>query len=130
MLPQAWEDKKIEENMGNLSKPKMKLTFFLNTCFSLAFFVHMAFIGYGIRYPDTPSIKFYTKSFKEMEEFPISFKLCVSELANSHDRYKKFGYDSLWSFYKGIANDEGTWVGWSGHKDNSTITSVRGIGSF
>ena len=114
--------------MGKLSKPKLKLpAFFINTCFSFAFFVHVAFIGYGIIYPDTPSIKLYTKSFKEMDEFPISFKLCVSELTNSHNRYKRFGYDSIWSFYKGVANDEGKWVGWSGHKDNSTITSVRGI---
>ena len=105
-------------------KFKARLLFFINALFLFAFFVHVGYIGYGIKYPDTPSIKRYTKDFNELDEFPISFKLCVSELTNPHNRYQKFGYDSIWSFFKGRA-DDGVWVGWTGH-NNSTKRSVRG----
>lgn len=120
--------------MGKSKKIKLRLPVFINTLFLFAFFVHVTYIGYGIKFPDIPSVKLFTKSFNELDEFPISFKLCVTELENSHAQYQKFGYDDLWSFYKGnsmydksMANDEGRWVGWAGHKDNSTITSVKGV---
>ena len=114
------------KNIMRLFKLKLGLPLYLNTIFSFAFFVHVTFIAYGIKYPHTPSVKLFTKSFNDLDGFPISFKVCVRELTNQHDRYKKFGYDSVWAFYRGIANDEGTWVGWAGHEDNSSMTSVKG----
>ena len=59
-----------------------------------------------------------------LDEFPVSFQICVKEQTNSQDRYIKFGYDNIWSFYKGITDYDGVWVGWAGH--NSTKTSVKG----
>ena len=116
-----------------LFKLNLGLPLYINTFFSFAFFVHVTFIGYGIKYPHAPSVKLFTKNFNELDELPISFKVCVSELTNSHDRYKKFGYNNVWSFYrgnlryyKGKVNDERTWVGWAGHKNNSTVNSVKG----
>ena len=113
--------------MEILLKLKLGLPLFINTFFLFAFFVHVTFIGYRIKYPETPSVKVFTKSFNELDEFPMSFILCVSELKNSHDRYKKFGYDDIWSFYrgnlryyKGMAYDDSTLVGWAGN------TTVKG----
>ena len=115
--------------MGTLQKLKLRLPFFINSVFTLLFFVHATLIGYGIKNPDNPSIKHYTKDLNEMTSFPLNIDICVKELPNSHDRYSRFGYDTIWSFYKGITRDYGnsTWVGWAGQtKSNSTISNVEG----
>ena len=80
---------------------KSRLPLLVNTIFSLVFFVHVAIIGYGIKYPEDLSTKTYKK---ELNEFPVSFKICVKELVNSQDRYKKFGYQNIWSFYRGMTD--------------------------
>ena len=120
--------------MGRLQKKlRMRLPIFINAVFTLVFFVHAAFIAYGIKYPDQPSTKIYTKSLDEFDFFQLSFKLCVKEIGNINKRYKNFGYDSIWSFYKGSPYDyddiaDGIWVGWAGHsKNNSTLSTVKGM---
>ena len=113
--------------MKNILKLKSRLPIIINTVFTLVFFVHAAFIGYGIKYPDQPSTKLYSKDINELDVFPISFKLCVKELENPLERYRKVGYADVWDFYKGLTDSSGSWVGWSGNNTgNSERTSVEG----
>ena len=102
-------------------KKILRCPILMNFVFSLVLLVHVAFIGYRIKFPQHPSTKMYAKA---LDEFPVSFQICVKEQTNSQDRYIKFGYDNIWSFYKGITDYDGVWVGWAGH--NSTKTSVKG----
>ena len=116
-----------------LRKLRMRLPIFINAAFTLVFFVHAAFIAYGIKYPDQPSTKIYAKNLDEFDFFQLSFKLCVKEMGDINKRYKSLGYDSIWSFYKGSSYDyddiaNGIWVGWAGHsKNNSTLSTVKGM---
>ena len=112
--------------MTKILELKSRLPIMINSVFTLVFLVHAAFIGYGIKYPDHPSIKLYSKDVDELDEFPISFKFCVKELENPFERYKKVGYAHIWDFYKGLTDSSGSWVGWSGNKTGRTRTSVEG----
>ena len=116
-------------HMNKLRKFKTKLPLFINTVFALVFIFHTSLIGYENLYPDEPSTKTYTKDFSVFDFFPVNFKICVKEQTNSHDRYSKFGYDTIWDFYKGKgrAHENGTWLGWSGHSEsNSSLGNVEG----
>ena len=84
---------------------KSRLLPLVNAIFTLVFVVHASIIGYNIKYPEHVSITTYTKDLKDMEEFPVSFKICVKELVNSQDRYRKFGSKNVWSFYRGISTE-------------------------
>ena len=113
--------------MKNILQLKSRSPIIINTIYTLLFFVHAAYIGYGIKYPDQPSTKLYSKDINELDVFPISFKLCVKELENPLERYKKVGYSNVWDFYKGLPDSSGSWVGWSGNNTgNNTRTSVEG----
>ena len=115
--------------MDKLRKFEGKLPLFINTLFALVFFVHTTLIGYENMYPDEPSTKIYKKDFSAFDKFPVNFKICVKEQTNSHDRYSKFGYNTIWDFYKGKgrSHDNGTWLGWSGHSENnSSLRNVEG----
>ena len=115
--------------MKRLLSFESKLPFLIQIAFTLTFLVHAAYIGYGIRYPENPSTKIYTKNFSQFDLFPISFKFCVKELTNPHNRYQKLGYNSIWSFYKGVIDSSGL-VGWAGYnKNESTTSSVQGTRS-
>ena len=107
--------------MKKILKLKSRLPIIINTVFTLVFLVHAAFIGYGIKYPDHPSTKLYSKDINELDSFPISFKLCVKEHENPLERYKKVGYSNVWDFHKGLKDSSGSLVGWSGNN-----TSVEG----
>ena len=115
--------------MGKLHKLKLRLPFFIKSVFTLFFFVHATLIGYSIKYPDYPSTKQYTKDLNKMISFPLNVDICVIEQTNSNDRYSRFGYDTIWSFYKGITRDYAntTWAGWAGQSNfNSTVKNVEG----
>ena len=112
--------------MTKILQLKSRLPIIINSVFTLVFLVHAAFIGYGIKYPDQPSIKLYTKDINELDSFPISFKVCVKELVNSSERYEKLGYSNVWDFYKGLKDSSGSLVGWSGNKTGNKGTSVEG----
>ena len=109
---------------------KISLPIIMNFVFSFVLIAHVAFIGYGIKYPNHPSSRMYTKALQELDEFPVSFQLCVKEQIDSQNRYIKLGYDNIWSFYKGITNFYGDWVGWAGHENNSSLSSVKGTRFF
>ena len=70
-----------------LRKLRMRLPIFINAVFTFVFFVHAAFIAYGIKYPDQPSTKTYTKGLDEFDFFQLSFKLCVKEIGNKLDSH-------------------------------------------
>ena len=111
-----------------INQIKLRFPIFINVVFSLVLFVHVAFIGYGIKYPAHPSTKMYQKPLHELKEFPVTFQICVKEKNNSHSRYIRLGYEDIWSFYKGVPYFDGVLVGWAGHDEyNSTISSVKGI---
>ena len=67
-----------------------------------------------------------------MEQFPLSFKLCAKEITNISDRYKQFGYTTVYAFYQGRKRFlRGKWFGWAGHGEgNQTLASVRGKNKF
>ena len=112
--------------MTKILQLKSRLPIIINSVFTLVFLVHAAFIGYGIKYPDQPSIKLYKKDVNELDSFPISFKICVKELENPSERYKKVGYSNKWNFFRGIPDSSGSLIGWSGNKTGITRTSVEG----
>ena len=112
--------------MTKLLQLKSRLPIIINSVFTLVFLVHAAFIGYGIKCPDQPSIKLYSKNIDELDVFPISFKFCVKELVNPSERYKKIGYKNVWNFYKGLLDSSGSLVGWCGNRTCNTRTSVEG----
>ena len=112
--------------MTKILQLKSRLPIIINSVFTLVFFVHAAFIGYGIKYPDQPSIKLYKKDVNELDSFPVSFKFCINELENPLERYKKVGYSTIWNFYIGKQDYSGSWVGWSGNKTGNTRTTVEG----
>ena len=94
----------------------------------MAFIIHISTIAYNIKHPDFPSVKIYSRNLKDLDEFPLSFKLCARELTNITDRYKEFGYRNVYAFFQGRkVFHEGKWFGWAGHGvGNETLASVVG----
>ena len=85
-------------------------------------------IAYHINHPDFPSVKVYSRNLKDLQQFPLSFKLCAKELTNGSERYRKFGYNNVYAFYQGRKKFlRGNWFGWAGHGDgNETLATVKG----
>ena len=109
-----------------MSKFSKALPYLFNLCFALAFFVHVAIIGYNNLFPSNLSVKLYKKDLKDIA-FPISLKFCVAEREDFHKRYRDLGYDSVYRFFRGMSKYKTRWLGWSGHSSNgSTLGSVNG----
>ena len=106
----------------------LKFNLLLNVILVLAFITHITFIGYNIKYPDIPSVRVFSKDLRNVKDFPLSFKLCAEEQTNMRERYRKFGYDSIYAFYQGRQSlGHGTWFGWAGHGNgNVTLGTVLG----
>ena len=104
------------------------LPFVLNGTLVIASIIHISTIAYKIKHPDFPSIKVYSRNLKDLDQFPLSFKLCARELVNISDRYRKFGYNDVYAFFQGRRSYwRGKWFGWAGHDEgNETLTSVIG----
>ena len=105
-----------------------KLPFLFNGTLVIAFIIHISIIAYNIKHHDFPSVKVYSKNLQDLDEFPISFKLCATELTNKTDRYKEFGYNDVYAFFQGRKRfGAGRWFGWAGHGEgNKTMASVIG----
>ena len=106
-----------------------KLPYLFNGTLVIAFIIHISIIAYNIKHPDFPSVKVYSKDLQDLDEFPLSFKLCARELTNITHRYKKFGYNDIYAFFQGRRNYRGSgkWFGWAGHGEgNETLASVIG----
>ena len=108
------------------------LPFLLNGTLVIAFIIHISTIAYKIKHPDFPSVKVYSRNLKDLDEFPLSFKICARELTNMTHRYKEFGYNDVYAFFQGRKNyGSGEWFGWAGHGEgNETLTSVIGRNCF
>ena len=105
-----------------------KIPFLVNGCLVMAFIIHISTIAYNIKHPNFPSVKVYSRNLKDLDEFPLSFKLCARELTNITDRYKEFGYGGVYAFFQGSRGFfGGKWFGWAGHGEkNKTLASVVG----
>ena len=98
----------------------------LNLIFLIACVVHVSVNGYYILHPQLPSLRFLKKSLHDLD-FPLAFKLCVSEINKSSDRYKRVGYSDNNDFFKGRSMFNSSLYGWCGHTVNgSIIASVQG----
>ena len=98
----------------------------LNLFFTCGFLVHVFTIGFNLMHPDYPSIRVYEHDLKQID-FPLSFKLCVTEQENSTERYRRMGYADEYRFFAGKSRFEEEVIGWSGHSQNgSTLFNIQG----
>ena len=98
----------------------------VNLLFAVVFIVHFSYILYYIAHPELADIKHYKKDLQDVE-FPLSFELCVEELADSNKRYNEVGYSDVWTYFYGMSKFNSSIIGWAGHKeDGSTFGSVKG----
>ena len=89
-------------------------------------FMHIFLNGYYILHPSWPEIKIRNENLKDIE-FPISLKVCVSEISNSYHRYSNLGYKDDFRFFEGKSSFNESLFGWAGHtKDGSTVGQVSG----
>ena len=93
-----------------------KVASFLNTSFSIACVVHVAFIGYYIIYPELPEIKIYSRDIKDIA-FPLVFRLWAREFQDPDKKYKNIGYDNVMDFFRGQSMYDWKHYGWNGHKE-------------
>ena len=106
---------------------KHSLTLFL----VLSCFVHLVYIAYYFVYPELPEITVQRIELEEMEEFPISFRLCMFEPQNNAQRYKNIGYENYGYFYWGMNMRNNSLFGWKGFFENgSTFASATGFEDF
>ena len=99
----------------------------LNIIFTCGFLVHVITIGFNLMHPEYPSIKVYSNNLNQIN-FPLTFKLCVTEQENVTERYTKMGYPSEYSFFTGKSIFDEEIIGWGGHSLNgSSLHHVLGI---
>ena len=109
--------------MGRLDK---SIPIIMNLIFASVFSIHIAIIGYRSVYPENPSVRVYDKDLKDIE-FPLSFKICVSEKANALKRYQKIGYEDIFNFFEGRPIYNESFFGWAGRDRNKpTLGTVKG----
>ena len=107
---------------------KNLLPFILNGFFTIAFLVHIIFIGYSIKYPEHPSVMTYKKDLKDLQ-FPMTFQICIQAMENVDDRYHKIGYARDKQLFSGESKFSKTLYGWAGHTKNHTtlFSSFNGL---
>ena len=89
--------------------------------------VHIGLNGYYILHPQLPDIKVYEVDLKDMD-FPLTFKLCATEVKNSYKRYTDLGYTNEFQFFMGKSSYNNTLYGWNGHTPNgSTVGDFEGL---
>ena len=91
----------------------------INIIFVVGCLVHVGLNGYYILYPPLPEIKVYQVDLKNMD-FPLTFKLCVTERENSYERYEKLGYRNDFNFFIGRSRHNRSLFGWNGHTENGS----------
>ena len=110
--------------MNRLLKHSLQV---INIIFVVGCLVHVGLNGYYILYPPLPEIKVYQVDLKNMD-FPLTFKLCVTERENSYERYEKLGYRNDFNFFIGRSRHNRSLFGWNGHtEDGSTLGGVEGL---
>ena len=97
----------------------------INTLFVIICLVHISSITYFLIYPEFPDIKIYKRDLSDIE-FPLSFKICVSDVNGADKRYKTFGYRNDFNFFSGNSMYNSSIYGWSGHTENgSSLDTVK-----
>ena len=96
--------------------------------FMIAFLVHVFSIGYSLKHPDHPSVMTSIQDLKDFQ-FPIVLKICIQEMENIYDRYKKIGYTKENELFSGKSRFSNETYGWNGHNKNNTslFSSVNGM---
>ena len=88
--------------------------------------VHISLNGYYILYPELPEIKITNRKLEDIE-FPLSLKVCVSEISNSFHRYSNLGYKNDFQFFYGKSAFNKSLIGWAGHtKNGSKVGEISG----
>ena len=92
--------------------------------------MHISLNGYYIFYPSLPEIKRTNVNLKDIQ-FPLSLRVCVSEIENSDLRYLNIGYKNDFELFFGKSGYNESLFGWSGHtKDGSIIGEISGLHNF
>ena len=86
---------------------------------------HIGITAYNMLHPDIPEEKEYYADLAEIN-FPVSFKICASELSNETKRYQDYGYFWDWTFFSGESNLRKGFIGWNGDFANGTYRTVKG----
>ena len=103
-----------------------KIVVSINTLFVIICLAHISSITYFLIYPEYPDIKIYKRDLSDIE-FPLSFKICVSDVNGADKRYTTFGYKGDYEFFSGKSMYNSSMYGWSGHTENgSSLGTVRG----
>ena len=113
--------------MHNIMLKNMKsLVIILNLVIFFFCLVHVSLNGYYILYPELPDIKITNRKLEDIE-FPLSLKVCVSEISNSFHRYSNLGYKNDFQFFYGKSAFNKSLIGWAGHtKDGSKVGEISG----
>ena len=103
-----------------------KIVISIKTLFVIICLVHISSITYFLIYPEFPDIRIYKRDLQDIE-FPLSFKICVSDVIGADKRYKNFGYTNDFDFFAGESMYNSSMFGWSGHTENgSSVGTVKG----
>ena len=103
----------------------------INVVFFLICMIHICINGFYMIHPDLPSIRVSENNLKDID-FPLAFRICVTEINNKSSRYNDVGYRSEYTFFTGkrMYKPENLY-GFAGHTNNgSTISDVQGIRNF
>ena len=99
----------------------------INVIFIVGCLVHIGLNLYFILYPPLPEIKVYQVDLKDID-FPLAFKVCVTERDNSTGRYERLGYKNDYNFFLGRSRFNSSLFGWNGHTENgSTLGNVESM---
>ena len=99
----------------------------LNVVFFLICMIHICINGFYMIHPDLPSIRVSENNLKDID-FPVAFRICVTEIKNNTKRYTDVGYKTEYKFFNGqrMYKPENLY-GFAGHtKNGSTISDVQG----
>ena len=76
-------------------------------------------------HPDLPSIRVSENHLKDID-FPLSFRICVTEVENTTRRYENVGYEGEFAFFGGKSISK-KFYGFAGHtKNGSALSDVQG----
>ena len=97
-----------------------KVISLVNISLVLICIIHVASILNTHLYPLYPDVHVYKANLKDID-FPLSFKICVFDLASNSDaKYQRWGYKRQWDFYLGKSMFNESLHGWNGHGPNGT----------
>ena len=109
-----------------MSKVYKRIIVCLNLAFSIVFIGHLSYIIDGILNPELPEVEVSKQNLSELE-FPLLFRICVSELSNISRRYERVGYDDYWELFRGLSSYNSSLFGWNGFReDGTTFGTVEG----